>query len=55
MGVWFFAIGFGPIGFLLLGAAATALGVGVALAISGGLLLAATAGLWRFTNLNRLM
>jgi MFS family permease len=38
MGVWYFAIGFGPIGQLALGAAANGLGAPAALAISGGLL-----------------
>jgi MFS family permease len=38
MGVWYFAIGFGPIGQLGLGAAANALGAPAALAVSGGLL-----------------
>ena len=38
MGVWFFAIGFGPLGHLGLGAAAVAIGAPLALAISGTLL-----------------
>jgi MFS family permease len=40
VGVWYFAIGFGPIGQLALGAAAGAIGPPLALAISGGLLAA---------------
>lgn len=38
MGIWFFAIGFGPVGYLGIGAAANAIGAPTALAISGGLL-----------------
>jgi MFS family permease len=38
MGIWFFAIGFGPLGHLTIGAAANAIGAPTALAISGGLL-----------------
>ena len=38
MGVWFFAIGVGPVGALSLGAAAEAIGAPLALAISGGVL-----------------
>lgn len=38
MGVWFFALGFGPFGHLALGAAAVAIGAPLALAISGSLL-----------------
>ena len=45
MGVWFFAIGFGPLGHLALGAAAVALGAPIALAISGSLLALTAAGL----------
>lgn len=38
MGIWFFAIGFGPLGHLAIGAAANAIGAPTALAISGSLL-----------------
>ena len=38
VGVWYFAVGFGPIGNLLLGAAAAAIGAPLALAISGSIL-----------------
>jgi hypothetical protein len=38
MGIWFFAIGFGPLGLVGLGAAANAIGAPAALAISGTLL-----------------
>ena len=38
MGIWFFAIGFGPFGHLALGAAASAIGAPTALAIDGALL-----------------
>jgi hypothetical protein len=40
MGIWYFAIGFGPFGHLGLGAAAVILGAPLALAVSGGLLAA---------------
>ncbi len=40
MGIWYFAIGFGPFGHLGLGAAAAILGAPLALAVSGGLLAA---------------
>ena len=40
VGVWYFAIGFGPVGQLSLGAAAVAIGAPAALALSGGLLAA---------------
>jgi hypothetical protein len=45
MGVWYFAIGFGPVGHLGLGAAAAAIGAPAALAISGGLLAITAAAL----------
>ena len=45
MGVWYFAIGFGPVGHLGLGAAAAAIGAPAALAISGGLLALTAAAL----------
>ena len=38
MGIWFFSIGFGPFGFIALGAAATAFGAPIAMAVSGTLL-----------------
>jgi MFS family permease len=38
VGIWFFAIGFGPLGLVGLGVAANAIGAPAALAISGGLL-----------------
>ena len=38
MGIWFFAIGFGPFGHLALGAAATIIGGPIALAIDGAIL-----------------
>jgi MFS family permease len=38
MGIWFFAIGFGPLGHLGIGAAANAIGAPTALAINGSLL-----------------
>jgi hypothetical protein len=37
-GIWFFAIGFGPLGLVGLGVAANAMGAPTALAISGALL-----------------
>jgi MFS family permease len=37
-GIWFFAIGFGPLGLVGIGAAANAIGAPAALAISGGVL-----------------
>jgi hypothetical protein len=54
MGVWYFAIGFGPIGHLTLGAAAAAVGAPVALAISGGLLALIAAALSGVRALRRL-
>lgn len=45
MGVWFFAIGFGPFGFIGLGAAATVIGGPLAMGISGALLTAIGLGL----------
>jgi len=48
VGIWFFAIGFGPVGHLGLGALATAIGVAPTMALSG-LALVAVAGIagWR--------
>jgi MFS family permease len=54
MGIWFFSIGFGPLGHLGLGAAASILGPAVALGVSGGLLVAATAGIAVRTDARRL-
>ena len=54
MGVWFFAIGFGPFGHLALGAAAAAIGAPLALAISGGLLALTAAALSGVRALRRL-
>jgi MFS family permease len=54
MGVWFFAIGFGPVGHLGLGAAAAAIGAPTALAISGGLLAITAAALSRVRAIRRL-
>mgnify|MGYP000347793646 CR=1 FL=1 len=45
MGIWFFAIGFGPFGFMAIGAAAAAFGGPIAMAASGGLLAATGLGL----------
>ena len=44
MGLWVFSIGFGPVGHLTLGAAASAVGAPLTQAVSG-LLLALVAGL----------
>jgi hypothetical protein len=38
MGIWFFAIGFGPFGHVGIGAAASVIGAPLALAISGTIL-----------------
>jgi MFS family permease len=54
MGVWYFAIGFGPLGHLGLGAAAAAIGAPTALAISGGLLAMIAASLSSVRALRRL-
>jgi MFS family permease len=54
MGVWYFAIGFGPLGHLGLGAAAAAIGAPAALAISGGLLALIAASLSSVRALRRL-
>ena len=54
MGVWFFAIGFGPFGHLALGAAAAAVGAPLALAISGSLLALTAAALSGVRALRRL-
>ena len=54
MGVWYFAIGFGPLGHLGLGAAAAAIGAPTALAISGGLLAIIAVALSGVRSLRRL-
>jgi MFS family permease len=55
MGIWFFAIGFGPLGLVGLGAAATAFGAPVALAISGALLASFAVGLSRVRAIHELV
>ena len=45
VGIWYFAVGFGPIGNLGLGAAAGAIGAPLALAVSGALLALFAVGL----------
>ena len=52
MGIWYFAIGFGPFGHLGLGAAAAILGAPLTLGVSGGLLVA-TAVILRLTARTR--
>jgi hypothetical protein len=47
MGVWLFTIGFGPLGLVVLGAAAVALGAPAAQAASGLLLLVGSVGIIR--------
>ncbi len=54
MGVWYFAIGFGPLGHLGLGAAAVAFGAPISVAISGGLLALTAAALSGVPALRRL-
>jgi MFS family permease len=51
MGVWVFSIGFGPIGFLVLGAAAAVVGVSLIQAISGLVLVAVAMVMARTTGL----
>lgn len=55
MGIWFFAIGFGPLGLVGLGAAASAFGAPVALAISGVLLASFAVGLSRVRAVQELV
>jgi MFS family permease len=55
MGIWFFAIGFGPLGLVGLGAAATAFGAPTALAISGVLLATFALGLTRVRAIHELV
>jgi len=55
MGIWFFAIGFGPLGLVGLGAAASAFGAPIALAISGALLASFAVGLTRVRAIHELV
>jgi MFS family permease len=55
MGTWYFAIGFGPLGLVGLGAAANAIGAPAALAISGALLALFAAGLSRTRAIHELV
>ena len=55
MGIWFFAIGFGPLGLVALGAAANAIGAPAALAISGALLTLFAVGLTRVRAIHELV
>ena len=55
MGIWFFAIGFGPIGLVGLGAAASAFGAPAALAVSGILLASFAVGLSRLRAIHELV
>jgi len=54
MGVWFFAIGFGPFGYLGLGAAASTVGAPLSLAVSGATLALIALGLATVGTLRRL-
>jgi MFS family permease len=54
MGVWYFAVGFGPVGQLGLGAAAAAVGAPIALAASGGTLALIVVGLARVRAMRQL-
>jgi MFS family permease len=54
-GIWFFAIGFGPLGLVGLGAAASAFGAPAALAISGALLASFAVGLSRVRAIHELV
>ena len=55
MGIWFFAIGFGPVGLVALGAAANAIGAPAALAISGAILTLFAVGLSRVRAIHELV
>ena len=55
MGIWFFAIGFGPLGLVGIGAAATAIGAPAALAISGILLVTFAIALSRVRAIHELV
>lgn len=54
-GIWFFAIGFGPLGLVGLGAAANAIGAPAALAISGALLALFAVGLTRVRAIDEVL
>ena len=54
-GIWFFAIGFGPLGLVGIGAAANAIGAPAALAISGALLAVFAVGLSRVRAIHELV
>jgi MFS family permease len=54
MGIWTFAIGFGPIGILLMGAAAVSVGAPAALAASGALMTAGAVTIGSVTPLREL-
>ena len=54
-GIWFFAIGFGPLGLVGLGAAANAVGAPTALAVSGVLLALFAVGLSRVRAIHELV
>jgi MFS family permease len=55
VGIWFFAIGFGPVGLVALGAAANAVGAPAALATSGILLTVFAIGLSRVRAIHELV
>lgn len=55
MGIWYFAIGFGPLGLIGLGAAANAIGAPAALAISGVTLVLFAIGLSRVKAIHELV
>jgi MFS family permease len=55
MGIWFFAIGFGPLGLIGLGAAANVIGAPAALAISGAILALFALGLSRVRAIHELV
>ena len=55
MGIWFFAIGFGPVGLVTLGAAANAIGAPTALAVSGALLVVFALALSRVRAIHELV
>jgi MFS family permease len=54
MGVWVFSVGFGPIGFLVLGAAAAAVGVSLIQAVSGLVLVVVAIAMTRTTGISNL-
>jgi MFS family permease len=55
VGIWFFAIGFGPLGLVGLGAAANVIGAPAAVAISGGILALFALGLSRVRAIHELL